>query len=201
MRALQPFSIVPFISAAGSVELIMIIVGVSSDSNDGKIDTVQALPLCQKERGGHPRLFAFNATASMNNKLWEATMQRFIAHWTVQHPGLHCVIMMDRLVSHTHNEFIAMMEKEGVHSLFFPAHTSHFMQPLDNRCFGAYKKILRKMKAEQIEAQFSVDTSYNPLLALSLEAEKMAFTADNIRAGFQVTGMWPVDVELMKTQA
>ena len=57
----------------------------------------------------------------------------------------HRFITMDRLACHGDNESITALKNIGLECVYFPAHTSHFIQPLDQTPFALLKKDTSKL--------------------------------------------------------
>jgi hypothetical protein len=89
-----------------------------------------------------------------------------------------------------------------VYTFFFAAHASHFIQPLDDKMFTNFKKILaaKTRKLTEHNARQST-TASNTILTVSASAEKEAFTKSVIVASFADTGIWPFDKDLILTRA
>ena len=74
----------------------------------------------------------------------------------------------------------------------FP-HTSHKLQPLDVSVFSPFKRaysvVLDDWKACNVGKRFSIDE----VEEATAKAYDVAFTHNNIKAGFRATGIWPFD--------
>ena len=58
------------------------------------------------------------------------------------------ILLMDRHVSHLCLETIQLLLQNDIHPLYFPAHTSHFIQPLDNLGNAVIKSGIAKKRYE-----------------------------------------------------
>lgn len=81
--------------------------------------------------------------------------------------------------------------------MFLPANTSHLFQPLDQFTFGTFKKVLGFQQDRLKQAALAFDEEdRTTTAAASYLAEGSAFTADNIKASWTVTGL--IDYDLTK---
>ena len=86
--------------------------------------------------------------------------------------------------------------ENNVHLLFLPPHTSYVLQPLDLSVFGPLKQYYRSRIQETLQAGFHEDSiaSKRTFLDAYHWARTRAFSGLNIKAGWKVTGLWPVNV-------
>jgi hypothetical protein len=198
-RTKQTFSFVPFVSAAGEMLMMFVVIGVGKGKKDGDIDEVIELPWHNDTRNDYPRYYAFNETGYMNNALWEACVKKFTERWNQQNPGLHCALFADRLGSHMQPEVVLWCEKCGVHLILLPPHTSHFLQALDNLPFATVKSILMCLRnVIAFGPDLQMLSRHNPLLARAYEVEKEAFTKQIISGGWQNVGLYPFNIDLLR---
>jgi hypothetical protein len=75
-----------------------------------------------------------------------------------------------------------------------PSHLSHFLQPLDVRCFSPLKASYGKQIERMMRMQITHITKEDFSDAF-VEAFHASITANNIRAGFRAAGLVPFDPE------
>lgn len=106
------------------------------------------------------------------------------------------MLIFDGHISHVNREFLSTCLDYKVLPVCLPPHTTHFSQPLDVALFAplkaAYSDVLRR-HTESGEHGIWKGNFYRFLL----EAEKIAFTSENIRSGFWWTGPVPLDFEVL----
>jgi hypothetical protein len=73
-----------------------------------------------------------------------------------------------------------------------PAHSSHYLQPLDVGCFGPLKQAYRTLVENKMRNGFHQINKHNFLEAYP-DARKEVFTIENIQSGFHATGIVPYD--------
>jgi hypothetical protein len=107
------------------------------------------------------------------------------------------MLIFDGHISHVNREFLSTCLDYKVLPLCLPPHTTHFSQPLDVSLFAplksAYSNILRR-HTEAGERGVWKGNFYKFLI----EAEKIAFTPENIRSGFWWTGLVPLDFDVVR---
>jgi len=68
------------------------------------------------------------------------------------YPGLESCLILDRLSFHLNEEIIVYIVKNKLHVVYLPAHTTHFLQPSDDKIFATFKKLVR----EELHRQLTV---------------------------------------------
>lgn len=81
-----------------------------------------------------------------------------------------------------------------IHLLYLPAHTSHVLQPLDQSVFGPLKTAYRKELGYLEQWNDSTVVGKRNFLSCYRKARQSALTAQNIRAGWKSTGLWPISI-------
>jgi hypothetical protein len=185
----HPFTLVPFVSACGKLEMLVIVGAVESKRQDSRIDRLMTLPLTTDRDCGYPRYWTFNKTAAMNHELWESIMDKFVAHRKLLYPGLDSVVFLDRLSAHTQPALVRKMYTAGVHLVLLPVHTTHYLQPLDNIPFATVKKTLHHLRGTINHTAMTTPSRQDTLLSLCHEVEKVSFTSEIIQAGWKNVGL------------
>ncbi|KAH7471887.1 hypothetical protein FOMA001_g13721 [Fusarium oxysporum f. sp. matthiolae] len=72
----------------------------------------------------------------------------FLPQTQPEDPADGRLLIVDGHGSHTSDEFMTMCYLNNVHLFFFPAHTSHVLQPLDLGCFSSLKTAYRRLIGE-----------------------------------------------------
>jgi hypothetical protein len=107
--------------------------------------------------------------------------------------GRKILLTYDGYRSHLAVEALEILVDAGVIVHALPAHTSGSTQPLDVAVFGPFKQALNDtINSVSRTATAPVFDEFDFALMLK-RAYEVAFTPDNIRAGFRQTGMWPID--------
>lgn len=104
---------------------------------------------------------------------------------------------MDGHSTHTFNENIDFCRLNKIDACFFPAHTSHLIQPLDVGIFNAYKAGFRKANGDpslsDIDFDWTSAATRNrvKVLGRSLIAFTGAATKGKVKRAFLNTGIYP----------
>jgi 4-hydroxybenzoate polyprenyltransferase len=102
------------------------------------------------------------------------------------------LLIFDGHGSHATNEFMYCCYEHNVQLLYLPPHTSHVLQPLDLAIFGPLKHAYRTYVDNFNLYTNSAPVGRQNLLKGYCHARTKAITASNIKAGWEVTGLWPV---------
>ena len=84
-----------------------------------------------------------------------------------------------------------MLRDNNISLLTLPAHSSHFLQPLDVCPFGIFKKKLHNSVV--FDAKDNMLLRRRKLVQSAYTAWCYARIPQNIRAGFERTGIWPIN--------
>lgn len=106
--------------------------------------------------------------------------------------GWRHLILHDH-ASHTDEDFVLACFKEKVWLHFFPANTSHMLQPLALSPFLVLKRTYQDRLLEHSAAGLSVTSRVLVFLDAWNESRKKAFLPQNIQAGWLAAGIFPRD--------
>ena len=87
---------------------------------------------------------------------------------------------------------MAMCYFNNINCCYYPAHTSHGLQPLDNGPYNALKTAYRKQLSRLSSLTDSAPVDKINFIRCYAAARSEAFTKKNIESGFRVTGNWPI---------
>jgi hypothetical protein len=149
-------------------------------------------------RGDYAEYFASTDKGYITNELWDSVVGHFLNTITPVMNGAEGLFLLDRHISHYTPRILRKLLENRIHSLFLPAHMTHFMQPLDDAVFGSFK--LAEGKAERNETFFRIATGQqlDDLAPTAVyKAAKESFTPEVIVASWKRTGMWPADFDLI----
>jgi hypothetical protein len=96
--------------------------------------------------------------------------------------------------SHTSDEFMTMCYLNNVHLLFFPAHTSHVLQPLDLGCFSSLKTAYRRLIGEHTALTDTTKVGKANFLEFYAKAREIGLRKENVQSGCKATGLYPKSV-------
>ena len=130
----------------------------------------------------------------MDSNLWFDLIQRVVARYTLLYVGLKPILLLDHHTTHEQYSALSYLVKQEWNVLFFPSHTTHFLQPLDNVCFARYKfEIARQVRRTTFRDALQRDITKMPVASVIGVATRDSFTKKSIKASFLNTGMHPFD--------
>lgn len=107
------------------------------------------------------------------------------------------ILLLDGHSSHVYKEFIKLLKSNNMHTMCYPSHTTHEMQPAD-------KALLKRLKHHwDLEGQkwtsmmAGQKLSRMEFFAVFRRAWKKAATVENAQAGFRGTGMYPHSKDIL----
>jgi hypothetical protein len=126
------------------------------------------------------------------NEVGVAWLQHFIEHTTSRTAGGYRLLILDGHESHNSIRFQDICRDNNIITLCMPAHASHILQPLDVGCFSPLKRAYKKEVGALANSHINhIDKL--AFLAAFTTVYKDVFSSNNIKAGFQATGLVPLD--------
>ncbi|KAM9874670.1 transposase [Verticillium dahliae] len=104
------------------------------------------------------------------------------------------LLILDGHGSHESTDFMYLCYSNNIHLVFLPPHTSHVLQPLDQSVFGPLKAAYRKQLGYLPQWNDSTVVGKRNFLTCYRKARETAYSAQNIRSGWNSTGLWPVSM-------
>jgi hypothetical protein len=129
-------------------------------------------------------------TGYINDVLAYEWIQRFYNCTAKHRKGSHTLLLCDGFGSHLTYEFINFCESKNILCFFLPAHSSHFLQPLDVGVFHAYKHYHSEAVAAATRSGCEKFTRKEFLAAIGA-IRKATFKPRTIKNGFAMTGIVP----------
>ena len=122
-----------------------------SDFNESDMSTPSfpLYPLQRILRGEWKRFYMFTNTGYLNDESWKYIIEEYVKLTKTLWPKKESLLLLDRLGAHMQPETAIKCLESGVHTIFLPANSSHFVQPLDNNVFTNFKRVLTKLVKEQ----------------------------------------------------
>jgi len=102
------------------------------------------------------------------------------------------LLIFDGHGSHQTVDFMWECYKHNVHLIYLPPHASHVLQPLDLSIFSPLKQAYRRYIGYLTYLTDSSPIGKQNFLECYRRARCNAITPSNIKAGWAVTGLWPV---------
>ncbi|KAE9073477.1 hypothetical protein PF010_g25056 [Phytophthora fragariae] len=112
-------------------------------------------------------------------------------------PARPQLLVLDGHFAHISLDTVKYGVENDVHIFVLPAHTSHFLQPLDVGVFQTFKSLYNKgvaMYPLSHNAALPVKDDVGEISKVPFEA---AFSVKNIKRGFRDTGIFPLSLDTM----
>jgi len=117
-------------------------------------------------------------------------IQHFNTHTKARQQGVYRMIVLDGHESHISAQFEDYCKTNCIITICLPPHSSHLTQPLDVGCFSALKRAYGRELEDLIKAYITHITKLEFFIAFK-SAHLKVFTLDNIKGGFQGSGLVP----------
>ena len=131
----------------------------------------------------------------VNDALFHYWGRMFIAH--IRRLGLdknHIALIMDGHGSHVYNlPFVDDMYQNNISVAILESHTTHATQPMDQYPFKSFKKHYNDNLEEWCANNEGDPLPKSAFFGVFQPAWERAMTPHNIRAGFRVTGIYPIN--------
>jgi hypothetical protein len=133
-----------------------------------------------------------------NDGLGHEWIQHFHRHTESRSSGAYRLLILDGHSSHATPEFDQFCTENKIITLCMPPHTSHLLQPLDVGCFSPLKTAYGHEVSELARrGVFHVDKL--DFLWIYTRVRLTALSNQNVKAGFQATGLIPFNPERVLT--
>ena len=137
-------------------------------------------------------LYGLSEKGWMDSRLFHMWFRHFLRYAPATRPLL---LLLDGHTSHYCPDTINLAAEQGVIIFTLPLNTTHLTQPLDKGVFGPFKQHWRRVCHDfQISHPGQVVNHYSFCCHFS-KAWVESMTAVNITAGFQTTGIYPINRE------
>ena len=186
-------SVIPFVTASGTVLMIVHILPFKSKTNTPKRRIIcrPVYKYNRKDPALH-RCYIFTNHGWVTKEAWRQILLNFIKVTKPYFFGQICCLLLDRLAAHMDVDLIKISIQSCVHTLFFPAKSTHFLQPLDGKPFGWLKAKYYELK-DMINCSSSSKKAASPNIQdLVMNAEYICLTKKAIVSSFKDTGLVPL---------
>ena len=124
-------------------------------------------------------------------------LQHFQKHTKVNKKN-KIFLLLDNYSSHISVKGIDFCKKNGIVLLTFPPHCSHKMQPLDRTVYGPFKKLINFPSDAWMKMNPAKPMTIYDIPGLVKTVFPSAMTPRNIQSGFEVTGLWPFNLDIFQ---
>jgi len=195
-KYLKPWRIVP--SEHGTLSTVLSYVNANGHSSPPMVIHKGARKNAEWTTGAKRNVqVRCSDTGYIKGHLFLDYAKKFVEHLLDQgmlKEGEKHIVLLDGHNSHIFNiEFIDFMTRHGIEVLAMPAHSSHVLQPLDGTPFARLKALWKLALSEYNTNNHGMRITKKKWFGTFNKAWYNAITADNIKAGFKMTGIVPLD--------
>lgn len=190
-------SYIPFHTATGKMIMSVFVLPIDKKGNSSFFLKEVTYP----RRGSHPTFYAFTETGWLNSDTWLKILETLQAQLSLQYPGLEACLLLDNLSVHMTSKCLKFCKTNKIHVAFFPANSTHFLQPSDDKLFTNFKKLLYSKLGEKLVTIGHNQKELGALLVgIAQDCENM-LTPTVIKASWRDTGIYPWDSRLILERA
>ncbi|KAH7469213.1 MFS-type transporter clz9 [Phytophthora ramorum] len=136
---------------------------------------------------------AVTESSNINSGLFVKWLVWFIARLPAARPQL---LILDGHFAHVSIAAVKLATDHDVHLFVLPAHTSHFLQPLDVGVFQPYKA-LYNAAVRNFPLQGGGLPVKDDVARMACGPFETAFSSANVRRGFRDSGIFPLSLKVM----
>lgn len=182
-------TIVMAVTAAGDV-----LVELRIFADPDKADDTTVATAAPRDVRAWPVYYAVTDHGFMDSKLWKDLMEKVVSRYNESRSALPPVLLLDHHTTHEQLDALQFLHENGWQTLFFPPHTTHFLQPLDDVCFAQFKRTLEASFSERLTVHALNRTRPENVVGDAIDdASRDAFTKEAIVQSFANVGMHPFD--------
>lgn len=199
----QRCSILPFVLSTGPVFMSVVIVQGRPGDPDGFFEPQSGDKCYPTIKPTRTRLYLYRTeNGKLRQEDFGVIMDEFARQWVAQFPGRRVLVFGDQSSVHTNDQLIHRMYAHDIWMCYFPADTSHFLQPLDNVPFANFKRCFARLNQKACRLPHcSKEERYFLMIQAAMDAEHVSLSQNAIRKGFKNTGLVPFNRELILQNA
>ncbi|KAK7139236.1 hypothetical protein R3I93_016388 [Phoxinus phoxinus] len=151
----------------------------------------QCLPSNSYALDGPPNaLYAISEKGYMDGPLFVRWIEHFLKHAPAERPLL---LTCDQHETHMSKDVVDLCRGNGVEVVCLPSHTTHALQPLDVSLFGPLKEAFTKLATNMGLVRGDLVLGKKHFSSIIKFAYPKAATVENIKKGFRLTGLFPLN--------
>ena len=179
----QPDNIRTLVMAVNGKGEVLVELRIFKDPANSRTDKITLGGLRQGDCEEWPVYYAVTDNGYMDTKLWLDLVQRVVERHELLYQGLKPVLLLDHHTTHEQYEALRFLVEKMWKVLFFPSHTTHFLQPLDDVCFARYKLVVARLVRRLVNRDaLNRDISKMPVASVIGVATHESFTKEAIVA-------------------
>ncbi|XP_061196384.1 uncharacterized protein LOC133204647 [Saccostrea echinata] len=131
-------------------------------------------------------------TGWSNSTIFRKYLEEHFLKYAQGRGGEPILLLLDGHKSHVSVGLVDWARQHNIILFILPAHTSHFLQPLDVGCYGPFHRIYNNECYKQTRALSSVISKYD-ICSIACRSYTKALTVENLQAAFRKTGIYPLN--------
>lgn len=195
-------SILPVVSAAGTVLLVFIIIPSKEIGGRRVVEDISLKYRRYLKRTDLRIFYVLSDSGRMDKEIWPLFAEKVIEIWNLRNPGLEAKLQMDGLDYHKSLDVCLKLRENNIRCVWPPGGSTCYHQPLDDVVFGTLKNRL----VVEVENSFNFQLDkYTPMAtkiaSVLPELMQKVFSKRLIKASFANTGVYPFNPELIRKNA
>jgi hypothetical protein len=130
-----------------------------------------------------------------SNDIGQNWLEQIFIPETDPGPGRYRLLILDGHSSHIHINFMWLCKLHKIILLYFPAHCTHVLQPLDLACFSVVKSNYRQKISDLAALDDAAPVKKEKFIKYYHAAREEALSDRVIRAGWKASGLSPFNPE------
>lgn len=144
-----------------------------------------------RTRSSHSCFYMFTNKGYVTGEAFTAILKALREELNKNYGDYEILLFLDRLSCHLVDSNLKYCKQNNITTIYFPASTSHVLQPLDNGPFASFKNKIYQNLSECLVTMRGDEMKLGQLmLTLALEAEKVINEAV-LSSAFKKTGLYP----------
>jgi hypothetical protein len=147
-------------------------------------------------------MYAFSEKGYVTNALFALIMAEFRKVIAERHPDMEHLLYMDRLGAHLQPDVVRSCLAQKLYTVWFPSHTSEFLQPADAEEFAAFHQVLNSVRKDyNPSAVLRERPAHAVAMDLVGKALDAATNPNVVKKSFRSTGIEPWNPDLILSHA
>ncbi|KAE9270003.1 hypothetical protein PR003_g30975 [Phytophthora rubi] len=132
-------------------------------------------------------------SSNINGALFMQWLKWFVGKLSAARPQL---LILDGHFAHVNYDAVVWAMRQDVHLFVLPAHTSHFLQPLDVGIYQTFKQLYEK-ELQQYQLREGLLPTRDDIATLTKVPFETAFCGQNARKAFELASIYPLSIDKM----
>ena len=195
-------SILPIVSANGQVVFTIFIFRDPRTKDTSPFPPIYIRNEERNYKDDGQFYYSFTKNGYITTELWRNIITKFLERTKEVRIGKRALLLVDR--HSTHLDIFALQElaENGVDTIFFPAKTTHWTQPLDNLILANLKKVIDQKLVRFVFCNLIRGRKpLSPLQHVVQDSVEEALTPAVIRKAFEETGVHPFSRHVIEEKA